>query len=75
MCEDAVFLQECAPGLQAAVDVIMSGFHLLLWSSSPPYNWESLDLFQPMSLSPRFLFNFTGCTAAPVSAVAVMVPP
>lgn len=57
------------------VDVIMSGFHLLLWSSSPPYNWESLDLFQPMSLSPRFLFNFTGCTAAPVSAVAVMVPP
>ena len=28
-----------------------------------------------MRLSPDFLLNFPGCTAAPVSAIAVMVPP
>lgn len=49
--------------------------HLLLWRPSLPYNWRSLELFQLMRLSPDFLLNFPGCTAAPVSAVAVMFGP
>ncbi len=53
----------------------MSVCHLLLWRPTLPYNLGSLNVFQPVRLSPDFLLNFPDCTAAPVSAVAVMVPP